>query len=68
MDEIKVARINELYKKAKTEGLNEDEKIEQQKLRREYIDSFKTNLKSQISTVKIQDENGNLRPIKIKKK
>lgn len=68
MDEIKVARINELYKKAKNQGLNEDEKIEQQKLRREYIDSFKTNLKSQMGTVKIQDEQGNIRPIQRKKK
>ena len=43
-DEIK--RINELAQKSKTdEGLSEDEKKEQHKLRRKYIDSFKNNLR-----------------------
>ena len=30
-----IKRINELYKKSKEEGLNEEEKEEQQKLRRQ---------------------------------
>lgn len=55
-DEIK--RINELAKKSKTdEGLSEDEKKEQYKLRRKYIDSFKTNLRSHLDTIKPDDKN-----------
>ena len=55
-DEIK--RINELAKKSKTdEGLSEDEKKEQYKLRRKYIDSFKTNLRSHLDTIKPDNKN-----------
>ena len=34
----KIARINELAKKKKTEGLTAEEKVEQAKLREEYIE------------------------------
>ena len=43
MNEV-IARINELARKAKTEGLNEEELAERDKLRRIYIDSVKANL------------------------
>ena len=43
MDDV-IARINELAKKAKTEGLNAEETAERDKLRRIYIDSVKANL------------------------
>ena len=33
MDDKKIARINELYHKSKSEGLTAEEKAEQQKLR-----------------------------------
>ena len=40
MDEKKIARINQLAAKAKTpEGLTQEEREEQLRLRREYIDS-----------------------------
>ena len=39
-----IARINELAKKAKTEGLNDEELAERDKLRRIYIDSVKASL------------------------
>ena len=48
MDNQKIARINELYHKSKAEGLTEDECKEQQLLRREYVDSFKRNLRGQL--------------------
>ena len=41
MDEQKVKRINELYRKSKAEGLTDAEKKEQKILRQEYIDAFK---------------------------
>ena len=50
-DEIK--RINELAKKSKMdEGLSEEEKKEQHKLRRKYVDSFKNNLRSHLDMIK----------------
>ena len=38
MDQQKIARINELYRKSKAEGLTEAEKKEQKILRTEYMD------------------------------
>ena len=43
MNEV-ITRINELAKKAKTEGLTDEEIIERDKLRRIYIDSVKASL------------------------
>lgn len=55
--EEKVERINELARKAKTsEGLSEEEKEEQQVLRREYIDSFKANLRSQLEQIEFVED------------
>ena len=48
---IDIDRINFLAKKAKEIGLTEKEKLEQQKLRREYIDSIKANIKAQLGDV-----------------
>ena len=55
MDE-KIARINALAHKAKAEGLTDEEKEEQAQLRRDYIDSVKANLKSQLNTLYVLDE------------
>ncbi|MDO4960355.1 MAG: DUF896 domain-containing protein, partial [Eubacteriales bacterium] len=44
----KIKRINELYHKSKAEGLNDEEKAEQARLRRDYIDAVKGNLKGQL--------------------
>ena len=53
-----IERINFLAKKAKTEGLTEEEKQEQAKLRREYIDSVVGNLRSQLDNTYIQNPDG----------
>ncbi|MDO4535600.1 MAG: DUF896 domain-containing protein [Clostridium perfringens] len=55
IDEL-VKRINELNKKSKEEGLTEAEKKEQETLRRQYIDSFKNNLRAQLETIKLNDK------------
>lgn len=47
-----VKRINELYKKSKEEGLSQEEKVEQENLRRQYIDNVKNNFRSQLQTIK----------------
>lgn len=46
-----IERINFLYKKSQEEGLNQEEKEEQEKLRRIYIDSVKNNFRAQLNMV-----------------
>ena len=53
-----IARINELAKKAKTEGLTEAETEERAKLRRIYIDSVKASLIGQLENTYIVDPDG----------
>ncbi len=59
MDE-RIARINELYHKSQNEGLNSEEKEEQAKLRREYIESVKMNLAGQLDNISIVNEDGSI--------
>lgn len=56
--EEKVKRINELYHKSQKEGLTAEELEEQKRLRRDYIDSFKANVKSQLDNIDMQQEDG----------
>ena len=58
--EQKIARINALYHKSKAEGLNEEEKAEQQALRRAYIDSIKNSLRGQLNNIDIEKEDGTI--------
>ena len=57
MDEV-IARINQLAKKAKSEGLTEEESQERDKLRRIYIDSVKSSLVGQLENTYIVDPDG----------
>ena len=52
MDEV-IERINQLAKKAKTEGLTDEETVERDKLRRIYIDSVKASLTGQLDNTYI---------------
>ena len=60
MDENKIKRINELYRRSKAEGLTEEEKKEQQLLRREYIEAVKANLRGQLNNISIQETDGSI--------
>lgn len=60
MTEEGIKRINELYHKAKNEGLTEEEKQEQQILRKEFIDSFKRNLRGHLDNISIREEDGSI--------
>lgn len=60
MDEKKIERINELYHKSKAEGLTAAELEEQKILRREYIDAFKQNLRSQLNQISIEETDGTI--------
>ena len=67
MQQEKIDRINELYRKSQTpSGLTEEEKQEQAVLRREYIDSYKRSLTSQLDNTYIVDEKGNKKKVKKK--
>lgn len=57
MDE-RIARINALYHKSQSEGLTEDEKQEQARLRKEYVASIRANLKGQLDSITIVNQDG----------
>lgn len=65
--EADIKRINELYHKSKAEGLTDEEKVEQKKLREDYVAAIRGNIRSQLENVKVVDENGNEIPLKRRK-
>ena len=65
MNEV-IARINELAKKAKTDGLTPEETIERDKLRRIYIDSVKASLTGQLDNTYIVRPDGSKEKLKTK--
>ena len=58
-----IARINELAKKAKIEGLTEEEVAERDKLRRIYIDNVKASLVGQLDNTYIVEPDGTKRKL-----
>ncbi|MDD7652949.1 MAG: DUF896 domain-containing protein [Candidatus Faecousia sp.] len=66
MMEDVIARINELAKKAKTEGLTPAELSERDGLRRIYLDAIRANLTAQLDNTYIVDEEGNKRKLQKK--
>lgn len=62
-----INRINELARKAKAQGLTEDEALEQKKLRQEYLDSVKKNLVSQLENMSILEPDGTKKKVRKKK-
>lgn len=61
MNEAKIQRINELYHKSKAEGLTDEEKKEQELLRKEYIASVRRNLRSQLNNIDVVDPDGSIK-------
>ena len=61
-----IARINALAKKAKAEGLTEQEIAERDKLRRIYIDSVKANLTGQLENTYLLRPDGTKEKLKKK--
>lgn len=59
-----IKRINELARKAKTEGLTPEEINERDALRKIYIDSVRQNLTAQLDNTYIVDEKGNKRKLR----
>ncbi len=63
MNNDKIERINYLARKSKKEGLTEEERIEQQELRKEYLADFKRNLATTLDQVVLVDGEGNRRKL-----
>ena len=58
-DDKKIARINELAKKAKSEeGLTPEEMVERDLLRQEYIAAYRNNLVAQLENTYIVEPDG----------
>ena len=55
---VDIDRINFLAKKQREEGLTEEEKAEQAKLRKEYVDSVVGNLRSELDNTYIIEKDG----------
>ena len=66
MEKAKVDRINELARKAKTTGLTEEEKAEQQTLRQEYLAGFRKNVIATLDNTYIQYPDGHKEKLKKK--
>ncbi len=64
----RIERINELYHLSRERELTAEEKEEQARLRREYVEAFKANLVSQLDNTYIVDENGNKTAVKDRRK
>ena len=58
MEESKINRINELYRKSKAEGLTEAEKKEQDLLRKEFVANVRGNLRAQLNNIDMVNEDG----------
>ncbi len=68
MDETKIKRINELYKKKKEGTITEEELKEQAILRAEYVEAIRTNMRSTLANVSIQEKDGTITPLTKKNK
>ena len=69
MEQKKIKRINEPAKKAKSEnGLTQAEEQERAQLRKEYIMDVKYNLRAQLENIEVEYPDGEVIPIRRKKK
>ncbi|MEC5422601.1 DUF896 domain-containing protein [Virgibacillus sp. C22-A2] len=55
----RLERINILAKKAKNEGLTDEEKVEQKNLREQYLNNVRSSFKNQFKSMTVMDPEGN---------
>lgn len=60
MDNIMIDRINTLAHKSKSVGLTPEEKEEQAKLRKAYIESIRNSLRSSLNNIDIKEADGSI--------
>lgn len=63
MEQAKIDRIGELYRKSKASGLTEKEQREQRALREEYLRGIRQNLTETLDHTVIVDEGGRRRKL-----
>lgn len=63
MEQSRIDRINALARKARAEGLTDEETWERDVLRREYVESVRRNLTAQLENTWVVDEHGNRRKL-----
>jgi len=66
MDPAMIARINELAKKKRTEGLSPEEAEEQQRLRAKYLSEFRSGMEEMLKGIRIQSPDGSISELKKK--
>lgn len=58
MTQEQIERINALYRKSKAEGLTEEEKKEQDLLRKQFVASVRGNLRAQLNNIDVVNADG----------
>jgi len=56
LEKAKLNRINELAHKSKSEGLTEEERIEQHNLRQEFLDEIRADVRASLESIEIVDD------------
>lgn len=64
MNEEKIARINELYRKSKAEGLTPEERVEQAELRSEYLVAIRADLQDSLNHISLLNPDGTITDVK----
>lgn len=60
MKQEQIDRINELYRKSKAEGLTEEEKKEQDLLRKQFVADVRKNLTAQLDNIDMVNADGSV--------
>lgn len=61
MNQEGIDRINALARKSRTEvGLTEEEKLEQEKLRKQFIADIRANMRANLNNISIVEEDGSI--------
>ena len=66
MNQEKINRINELYKKQKAGTITPEEKAEQSHLRAEYLAAIRNNLRNTLEHTSIQEPDGTIHKLRKK--
>ena len=66
LESEKIARINALARKKRTEGLTEAEAQEQHELRMEYLRGFRENMQTMLENIRVEQIDGSYAPLEKK--
>lgn len=66
MEHEKIERINELTRLSRERELTNEELVEREALRREYLDGFRQNARAVLENVRLKRPDGTLEPLKKK--